>query len=303
MRIGIMIGSDRKPYTIEQIVEFVTAAEQADLDSAWMANIFGFDAIMTMTLAARATQKIKVGTAVTPTYPRHPAAIAQQALTAAAATNNRFVLGIGLSHQRVVEGVYGLSYARPAKHMREYLDILMPLVHHHSVNVEGEQYTTRGVKIEAPGAESVPVVIAALGPVMLRLAGSIADGTNTWMVGPRTMETHIAKTINEAASEAGKPTPMIVGNFPVVVTDNADKVREELIEPLTIYGELPSYRAMLDKEGYSSPVDAALIGDEKTLRSRIDEIESSGVTDFGAAIYDAEPGAFERTLAFLNSLK
>ena len=135
MRIGIMIGSDRKPYTVDQIINFVVAAEEAGLDSAWMANIFGFDAIMTMTLAARATRTIKVGTAVTPTYPRHPAAIAQQALTAAAATDNRFVLGIGLSHQRVIEGVYGMSYAQPAKHMREYLEIVMPLVHHEQVNV------------------------------------------------------------------------------------------------------------------------------------------------------------------------
>lgn len=303
MRIGIMLGSDRKPYTLEQIIEFVVSAEQAGLDSAWMANIFGFDAIMTMMLAARATNTIKVGTAVTPTYPRHPAAIAQQALTAAAASNNRFILGIGLSHQRVIEGVYGLSYERPAAHMREYLNILMPLVRRETVNVEGERYTTRGVKFEAPGAESVPVVIAALGPVMLRLAGSVANGTNTWMVGPRTMETHIAKTINTAASEAGQPAPMIVGNFPVVVTDNADQVRAALVEPLTIYGELPSYRAMLDREGYASPVEAALIGDEKTLRQRIADIESAGVTDFGAAIYHAEANSFERTLAFLNSLK
>ena len=172
MRIGIMIGSDRKPYTIEQIIDFVVTAEQAGLDSAWMANIFGFDAIMTMTLAARATRTIKVGTAVTPTYPRHPAAIAQQTLTAAAATDNRFILGIGLSHQRVIEGVYGMSYAQPAKHMREYLDILMPLVRHEQVNVEGQQYTTRGVQLAAPGAKSVPVVVAALGPLMLKLAGS-----------------------------------------------------------------------------------------------------------------------------------
>ena len=303
MRIGIMIGSDRKPYTVDQIVNFVVAAEEAGLDSAWMANIFGFDAIMTMTLAARATRTIKVGTAVTPTYPRHPAAIAQQALTAAAATDNRFVLGIGLSHQRVIEGVYGMSYAQPAKHMREYLEILMPLVHHEQVNVEGQQYTTRGVQLAAPGAQSVPVVVAALGPLMLKLAGSLADGTNTWMVGPKTMASHIAETINAAASEADKPAPMIVGNFPVVVTDHADAIRETLGEALTIYGELPSYRAMLDKEGYDSPLDAALIGDEKTVSNRIREIEAAGVTDFGAAIYDLEAGAFERTLTLLNSLK
>ena len=302
MRTGIMIGSDRLPRTVDDIIRLVSAAEDAGLDSAWMANIFGLDAIMSMTLAARATKKIKVGTAVTPTYPRHPAAMAQQAVTAAAATDNRFILGIGLSHQRTIEGVYALSYDKPAKHMREYLEILMPLIRQQTINYEGSQYTTRGIQLVAPGAEDVPVVVAALGPVMLRLAGQFADGTNTWMVGPKTMETHIAKTINTAAQDAGKPAPMIVGNFPVMVTNNPDAARNKLTEMLEIYGQLPSYRAMLDKEGYATPVDAALIGDEDTLRQRISEIEASGVTDFGAAIYDLEDGAFDRTLAFLATI-
>lgn len=302
MRTGIMIGSDRQARTVEEIIRLVQAAEMAGLDSAWMANIFGFDAIMAMTLAGRETSRIRLGTAVTPTYPRHPAAIAQQAVTAAAATNNRFVLGIGLSHKRVIEGVYGLSYDKPARHMHEYLEVLMPLLRHEVVNYEGQQYTTRGVQFAAPGAEKVPVVIAALGPLMLRLAGAVADGTNTWMVGPRTMEHHVAKLINNAAKEAGKPTPMIVGNFPVVLTNQADRARQKLTDLLAIYGELPSYRAMLDREGYDSPVDAALVGDEATLRASIARIKDSGVTDFGAAIYDLEDGAFDRTLEFLAAV-
>lgn len=302
MRKGIMIGSDRKSRTIEEIIGLVQAAETAGLDSAWMANIFGFDAIMTMTLAARATKSIRVGTAVTPTYPRHPAAIAQQAVTAAAATDNRFILGIGLSHQRVIEGVYGLSYDKPAKHMREYLDVVMPLISGQPINYEGEQYTTRGIQLDAPGADKVPVIIAALGPIMLKLAGSVADGTNTWMVGPRTMEEHIVKTINHAAKTAGKPTPMVVGNFPVVLTNDPDGVRTKLHELLAIYNELPSYKSMLDKEGYDSPVDAALIGDEAALRKGIARIKDCGVTDFGAAIYDLEDGAFQKTVDFLATV-
>ncbi|MEM7467719.1 MAG: TIGR03564 family F420-dependent LLM class oxidoreductase [Pseudomonadota bacterium] len=301
MRIGIMIGSDRLPRTLDEIISLVQAAEAAGLDSAWMANIFGFDAIMAMTMAARETTRIMVGTAVTPTYPRHPVAIAQQALTAAAATDNRFILGIGLSHKRTIEGVYALSYDKPAKHMREYLDILMPALSQGPINVEGKQYTTRGAQLVAPEANQPPVVVAALGPVMLGLAGRMADGTNTWMVGPRTMETHICKTINTAAEQAGKQAPMIVGNFPVVVTDKPDDARQQIAEMLSIYGELPSYRSMLDLEGYESPVDAALIGNEKTLGARLEEIKASGVTDFGAAIYDLEEGTFDRTLAFLNA--
>lgn len=302
MRKGIMIGSDRKPRTIEEIITIVQSAENAGLDSAWMANIFSFDAIMTMTLAARATKKIKVGTAVTPTYPRHPGAMAQQAVTAAAATANRFILGIGLSHKRVIEGVYGMSYDKPAKHMREYLEIVMPMLAQQPINFKGELYTTRGIQLEAPGAENVPVVIAALGPIMLKLAGSVANGTNTWMVGPRTMEEHIVAAINRAADQAGKPTPMVVGNFPVVLTNKPDAVRAKLSEMLAVYNELPSYRSMLDKEGYESPVDAALVGDENSLRKSIARVKDAGVTDFGAAIYDLEDGAFQRTLDFLATV-
>ena len=137
---------------------------------------------------------------------------------------------------------------------------------------------------------------------MLKLAGGVADGTNTWMVGPRTMEEHIVAAINRAAADAGKPTPMVVGNFPVVLTNKPDAVRAKLSEMLAVYNELPSYRSMLDKEGYQSPVDAALVGDENSLRKSIARIKDSGVTDFGAAIYDLEDGAFQRTLDFLATV-
>ena len=145
-------------------------------------------------------------------------------------------------------------------------------------------------------------MVAALGPVMLRLTGEMADGTNTWMVGPRTMETHIVKTINDAAQAAGKPAAMIVGNFPVVLTNDVDNAKSKLSEMLSVYGELPSYRAMLDREGYERPEDAALVGDEKTIRASLDRLRDAGVTDFGAAIMNVEDGGFDRTFEFLASL-
>ena len=232
---------------------------------------------------------------MTPTYPRHPTAIAQQALTTAAVTNNRFTLGIGLSHKIVIEDMFGMSYDKPAKHMREYLKILMPLVRGETASFEGEQYRVRGVNISVPGVERMPVVVAALGPVMLKLASELADGTSTWMVGPNTMAGHIVPGL-------GRDDATVVGGVPIVLTTNVDAAREKIANDLVIYGQLPSYRAMLDREGAAGPADIAIVGDENTLRGEIKRFEDAGVTHFSAAIMDVEDGAYDRTLDFLSTL-
>ncbi len=303
MKIGVMIGSDGTQMTIDDVVDTVKDLESRGFESAWMANIFGFDAISTLSIAGRETSNIRVGTAVTPTYPRHPTALAQQAVTAGAATRNRFTLGIGLSHQLVIENMLGMSYAKPARHMREYLNVLVPLLGGETANYAGEEYRVSGVALDIPGAEKVPLVIAALGPVMLKIAGEMTDGTTTWMVGPKTMEDHIVKTLTQAADGAGRPQPTVVGGLPVALTTNIDAAKEHIAESLAIYGQLPSYRAMLDREGAAGPADIALLGDENFLRGQIDRFRDIGVTDFNAAVVDVDPGARERTLDFLASLK
>ena len=296
MRIGTMIGADGANNSLDDIVGVAKRAEALGLDNVWLANIFGFDAISTLAIIGRETDRIGLGTAVTPTYPRHPTAIAQQALTSAAASKNRFTLGIGLSHQIVIENMLGLSYDKPAKHMREYLQVLMPLARGETVNFDGEQYQVHGLALNVPGADRMPVVVAALGPSMLKIAGELADGTNTWMVGPKTMENHIAPGL-------GRKDATIVGGVPIVLTKNIDQARENIGKNLVMYGQLPSYRAMLDREGVSGPEDIAIIGDENTLRGEIKRFEDAGVTDFNAAIMDVEKGAYNRTLEFLSSIK
>ena len=302
MRIGIMIGGDGQRRTLDDIVSTARRVEQAGVDDVWMANIFSHDAISTLALVGREVPRIGLGTAVTPTYPRHPVAIAQQALTTAAASGNRFTLGIGLSHKLVIEDMFGLSYDKPAKHMREYLSVLMPLVRGETATFEGEQYRVANVALDVPDAQRLPVVIAALGPVMLKLAGELADGTNTWMVGPRTMESHIIARLRDAAGAAGRPDPLVVGGFPIVLTDKPDDARAKIAENLTIYGQLPSYRAMLDREGADGPADIAIAGDENALRGELKRLEDMGVTHFNAAIAATDDGAFDRTLDFLASL-
>ena len=294
MKIGTMLGAT-SPGGLDDLINTARQVEAAGLDNIWLANIFGLDAITSLAIIGREVPRIGLGTAVTPTYPRHPTAIAQQALTTAAATENRFTLGIGLSHQVVIENMLGMSYDKPAKHMREYLSVLMPLARGETANFAGEEYKVQGLALDIPEATPMPVVVAALGPVMLKIARELADGTNTWMVGPKTMASHIAPAIG--------PDATIVGGVPIVLTNNIDQAKEQIAKDLVIYGQLPSYRAMLDREGAGGPADIAIVGDENTLRGEIKRFEDAGVTDFNAAIVATEDGAFERTLEFLSSMK
>lgn len=303
MRMGLMLGATDGPDgTMDGLVKAAQQAEASGFDDLWMANIFGFDAITTLAILGRQTKSIGLGTAVVPTYPRHPSAIAQQAITAGAASNGRFTLGIGLSHKVVIEDMLGFSYDKPARHMREYLDVLIPLLAGKTVNFDGDQYRVHGTTLSAPGMQPVPLLIAALGPVMLKLAGEMTDGTVTWMTGPKTLETHIAPSISRAAKAAGRETPRIAAGFPVVLTNDPEGAREMIGKALQIYGMLPSYRAMLDKEGIEGPADLAFAGDEAELRRNIDRLRDIGVTDFCASIVSADADTYGRTYDFLASL-
>jgi len=303
MRFGLMSGASMTGVTVDSIVTLAKRAEAAGFASLWMAHIRSIDAIAALGVAGRETSRIELGTAVTPTYPRHPMAMAQQALTTAQLCGQRFVLGIGLSHQRVVEGMLGLSYAQPVRHMREYLSVLRPLLRGEMVNFEGELYRIANLQIDVPGVVDVPVVVAALGEQMLRLTGRVADGTSTWMTGPQTLASHIRPTLAAAAAAAGRPSPRIIAGLPIVLTHEVDAAREKIARSLAIYGQLPSYRAMLEREGHRGPGDAALVGDEAQLRDQLLRLRDAGVTDFNASIAEVDTGAFDRTFEFLASVQ
>lgn len=280
MDIGVF-GFDQTIEGFEQSLR--TAAEQG-FPSYWTPQIFGMDALTGIAVAARAVPGITVGTSVIPTYPRHPMMLAQQALTTQAAIGGRLVLGIGLSHKPVVEGMWGMSFDRPVRHMSDYLEILMPLLSDRRVSFGGEMLTGRG-EITPPPADAPPVLVAALGPQMLRLVGRVADGTITWMTGPETLRTLTAPTITEAASEAARPAPAVVAGLPVCVTDDVDAARARADRDYAIYGQLPSYRAMLDREGAATPADVAIIGTASEVADRIRDLAGSGVTTFAASAF------------------
>ena len=279
MRIGLGAGAT----TLDQAVAESKAAADDGFAMVSFSNIFGLDAITVCAVVGREVPDIELGTFVVPTYPRHPFAMAQQAVTAQAAAPGRFVLGIGLSHQIVIESMLGMSFDKPARHMREYLSVLLPLLREGSVSFKGELYTVNA-NVERP-AGAPPVVIAALAPVMLKLAGSMADGTATWMTGPKTIADHVAPRINAAAEEAGRPAPRIIVALPVCVTNDVDAAKERASSTFEVYGQLPSYRAMLDKEGAAGPADVAIVGDEETVAAGVRAVAEAGATDFGASIY------------------
>jgi F420-dependent oxidoreductase-like protein len=304
MRIGIGVGDIAgQPAGIEGVIEQARQAERDGFASAWFAQIFGVDALTLIALVGRETSRIELGTAVVPTFPRHPMVMAQQALTTQAATGGRFALGIGLSHQIVIESMFGLSFAKPFSHMREYMAVLGPLIRRGNVSFQGEEFRVN-LSVNIPGAKPCPILLAALAPKMLALAGAEGDGTITWMTGPKTLRDHTIPRINEAAAKAGRPKPRVVVGLPIAVTPEVAAAREAAGRAFQIYGSLPSYRSMLDREGVEGPGDVAIVGDEDEVGAQLAQLAEIGTTDFLAIPFPAGKSGretVERTRAFLIS--
>ncbi|HEV3281906.1 MAG TPA: LLM class F420-dependent oxidoreductase [Acidimicrobiales bacterium] len=298
MKIGVLFDTEQ---SFDRMVDQVASLRDAGIESAWASQIFAYDALTALAAIGREVSDIEFGTAVVPSFPRHPVMLAAQALTVQAATSGRLTLGIGLSHQVVIENVFGMSFDRPARHMREYLSILMPLLEGEQASFTGEtlKASTFGpLQIRAPAP---PVLVAALGSTMLGIAGRMAAGTVTWMTGPATIESHIVPTIRTAASDAGRPEPRVAVGLPVCVTHDAATARAKASETFVIYGQLPSYRAMLDREGAEGPADVGIIGTEAEVKAQVRRLADVGATDFCGAPFGT-PDEIKASVALLASL-
>ncbi|MEU4826015.1 LLM class F420-dependent oxidoreductase [Actinomadura sp. NPDC023710] len=276
MRIGLFTIAGMAP--LDDLVTQVRQARDAGLDSAFFGHAGSWDALLTAAVAGREVPGIEVGTAIVPTYPRHPLALASQALTAQAMTGGRFTLGIGPSHPQVIEGAHGISYERPARHVREYLSALRPLLRGEDVDYHGETLTAVG-KLDAPGATPPPVLVSALGPAMLRIAGELADGTVTTWVGADAIADHIVPSITQAAEAAGRPAPRVLAGVIVAVTTDPDAVRSDLADQLGAASDFPAYRAVLDRQGLSGVHETVIAGDETTVARQLRRFADAGVTD------------------------
>ena len=296
MRIGVNVNELGVP--LDGFVAGVRAAAEAGLAGAWVGQRPGWDALTALALAGREVPDIPLGTAIVPTYPRHPVVLATQALTTQAATGNRLTLGVGVSHRHIVEGQFGLSFERPARHLREYLTALLPLLRGEAVEYEGETLTAAG-QVLAPGAEPPSVLVGALGPAMLRVAGELADGTVTVWAGPRALADHVVPAVTRAA--AGRPDPRVVALTIVSVTADPDARRAEIATQLGPAGTQPSYRAILEREGAGGPADTALVGDEPTVTAGLRRLADAGATELIAYVL-GPAGDQARTVELLAGL-
>ena len=300
MKMGVMVGGQTFHGSLDDMVAWGKDLESRGFDTLWIPQVFGMDAITLAAVVGRETSRIEIGTSVVPSYPRHPTSMGQQALTAGIACGGRFTLGIGLSHPPVIEKMLGLSYARRASHMREYVEVLLPILDGKPVSFQGDEYRVE-FPTNVPPSPRVPLLIAALGDRMLEIAGSRSEGTLLWMVGPRTIERHIAPQIRKAAREAGRPDPRIVAGVHMALVSNTEEARAKLDSMLGMYRMMPSYKAMLDLEDAQSISDVALVGDEAILDAGLRRLRDLGVSDFEASIIAVDEGTEQRTLDYLSS--
>ncbi len=303
MQLGLFVGALPTGRTTQEQVAMIVDAERRGFESIWFAQVGETDVLTTLALAGPETERIALGTAVIPTYTRHPSVLAQQASTVNQATGGRLHLGIGPSHQPIVERL-GLEYDRPAVHIREYAEILRALTTEGVARHRGDYYRMASGYALA-GASPFPILVSALAPLMLRVAGEVADGTITWMAGPTALSRHVTPRINAAAADAGRPAPRVVTGVPVAVTDDVEAGRAAAAETFEVYGQLTNYRRILDRGELGGPQDVAIVGNESQVAEHIAAYAEAGATDLIAAIYpvgDDASASIERTSELLASL-
>ena len=299
MRIGL--NGTGLMNRVPRLLDEIERAEAEGFAAYWVGQGPMADALTVLALAGTRTTRIELGVAVVPIWPQHPQVVAASALTTQVATQDRLVLGLGLGHKPLVEMFWGATWDHPLGRMREYLDVLDPLLEGRPAAVTGRWFSSNaGVDVRSAAPPSV--MLAALGPHMLELAGSRTDGTVTWCTGVATLRDHIVPTIRTAADSAGRTAPRIVASLPVLVADDVGAARDFCATVYSYYDDLPSYRAMLDREGAGGPADVALVGDEATVAGQIEELAAVGVTDFSAAELGRDAEDRDRTRSFLRSI-
>jgi F420-dependent oxidoreductase-like protein len=285
VRVGVFVGDVSGRRTgVEELLAAARDAEARGFSTGWVPHIpWSLDALTALALAGRVTSTIELGTAVVPTYPRHPLALAQQAMSTQAAAEGRLVLGIGPSHPVVIEGMFGLGYDAPARHTREYVEVLRAAfsctgnVEHH-----GEFFDFTSM-LEVPGATPAPVLVAALAPLMLKMAGELADGTITYWANERALSEHVVPRITRSAEAAGRPPPRIVVGLPVAVCGDPDAGRARAAALFGAYRAIPTYQRIMTRGGDAQPEDVAVIGTEPQVRARLHAYRDAGATDLCAA--------------------
>lgn len=301
MRIGIN-GSSliATGAPLGQLVDHAAQAEADGFSTYWLAQLAVPDALTAIALMGASTSTMEIGTAVIPTWPRHPLMLAAQALTVQEAIGPRLILGIGLAHKSSIEGTLKIPFATPAKHMDEYLQVLLPALTDRKVSFTGDIWSAETDGIGgAASVEAPTVMLAAMGPRMLQLAGERTAGSILWLSGPKAIAEQIKPALDQAAADAGRPAPRIVASVPVCVTSKPDDVKGMVAALLAGYNDLPSYRGVMDTEGAGGPADVSLIGSEDDVRAGLAAFADAGTTDFSALEFVVDPADAAPTRALL----
>lgn len=313
MRIGVMLGPERGRYRgkVDRLRADARWAEEAGLASVWIPQIPDeFDALTAATLVGLETERIEIGTAVVPIQPRHPIALAQQTLSTQAVCQGRLSLGLGVSHHWIIHEMLGLPYERPMATMRAYLDVLeVALAGPGKVDVENEMFRVHN-PLDITDVVPTPVLVAALGPAMLRLAGERTDGTILWMADERAVGSHVAPRLTKAAEAAGRPEPRIVAGIPVCLcADGEVDVAVERTNRILAEAEIsPNYRRLLEHGDAQDVGDILAAGSESSIERRLRAFGDAGVTDVSVRIVPLGEGREEliassrRTREYLASL-
>jgi len=306
VRIGIGVGSEvvGTPMAPQQVVAQAQDAEVAGFPAAWTVHFSrGIDALTVLGAAGQRTSRIDLGVGVVPTYPRHPHALAQQAATIQALCAGRLTLGVGVSHRPVIEGLFGLPYAGPAAHMRDYLSVLVPLLRDGSVTHRGETYAVDGGFV-VPGTSPVSVLVGALAPRMVAVAGELADGVVTWLAGPRSLEGRIGPRLRAAAHAAGRPAPRVVAAVAVAVCTDPDAARSAAATVFARYQGLANYQRQLAREDVTSVADLAVVGDGDAVARQLASYVQAGATEIWAVPFpvDSDGDAVARTRRVLADI-
>lgn len=301
MRIGLTGGGA----TVDRMIEQAQQVEADGFTSLWYASAVAGDPLVAMAIAGRATTTLELGTSVLQTYTTHPSLMASRTAAVVSAMGRPgLTLGIGPSHQPVIEEMHGLDFSHPGRHTDEYVQIVATLLRGEQVAFRGEDFNVFAQPPALPHGD-VPVLVAALGPRLLRVAGQHAAGTITWMANAHAIESHVAPLLNAAAAAAGRPAPRIVCGLPVAVHDDVADARSVAAHQFAMYGTLPNYQRILAHGDAPGPADAAVVGDEASVGEQVEALFAAGVTDFWAAPFavgDDRKASTTRTKALLKEL-
>jgi F420-dependent oxidoreductase-like protein len=281
MPTGVVIfPSPQAANAVDDVVAQAKRAYASGVEQIWLGQLFDVDSIALAAVIGTAVPGLGVGTNAVPINPRHPLIVASLAQTAQAAAHGNFSLGVALGGHEFERKAFGISPANTVQRLREHLTVLRSVLEDGAVSFQGNEITAAPeLPVQVAGGTPIPLYVAAMGPKALQVTGELADGTQLFLAGPRTIAEFIEPTLSKAAADAGRPKPRIIASVPVLVSDDVDAARAEAVEQLAFYEAVPSYQKVLAREGVKRAGDLAIIGTPDAVAGQLASYRDAGATD------------------------